>query len=275
MADEKSVATPLRREHHSLYPETSGEEICKAGHYWGPGIRSHYLVHYVISGRGRLFYDDREFQVKKGQIFVVFPWTVIKYEADCKDPWHYVWTSFFGDEAERIFGQLGISPDRPIFTVKNGAEVLETVRSMPPERSNETKTNLDFSARLYEFMSLLMENANEHEDRESGYLGAAKRYIRSHYFEDITVEGIAAHLGISRKYLFAIFKSRLGISPKDYVVDYRMKKAAEFLRNEGLSVGNIAYSVGYKDPLTFSKMFKLKMGVSPSEYRAMSIQGAR
>jgi AraC-like DNA-binding protein len=59
----------------------------------------------------------------------------------------------------------------------------------------------------------------------------------------------------------------MGVSPKDYMLEYRMKKAVEFLADESLSIGNIAYSVGYKDPLTFSKMFKVKMGVSPTEYR--------
>lgn len=257
----------IKKEYISLFPLAHDEESCAPGHYWGPGIRSHYVIHYVISGKGVLCSEGREFPVGKGQIFAVFPWTVIKYEADRKDPWHYSWINFYGSEADEIFSQLGISPEAPVFSMKNGDEALEVLRNMPAERGADVGKNLDFSARLYDFMSLLIKNKGVSERGENIYLTAAKRYIRSHYFEDITVEKIASNVGISRKYLFAIFKNYLGVSPKDYIVDYRMRRAEEFLSDESILIGNVAYSVGYKDPLTFSKMFKMKRGMSPSEYR--------
>ena len=71
---------------------------------------------------------------------------------------------------------------------------------------------------------------------------------------------------------FTIFKRMLDLSPKDYIVYYRMERAKEFLQDARLPVGSIAYSVGYRDPLTFSKMFKLKTGLSPTEYRKIHKQ---
>ena len=261
------MQTTAKKERSSLYPIDSGEERCAPLHAWGQGIRQHYLIHYVISGKGKFYCGAKEYEIRKGQIFVVFPWTVIKYQADALDPWHYVWVDFSGEEARDILTQMGISVESPVFSIKNGAAVLEVVRNMPRERSSDTCVNLDFSAKLYEFMSLLLQNIKQIERGGNSYLTSAKRFIRSHYFDDITVDEVASHVGISRKYLFAIFKSNLGISPKDYIIDYRMRKAVEFLNDESLSIGNIAYSVGYKDPLAFSKMFKMKMGVSPTEYR--------
>jgi AraC family transcriptional regulator of arabinose operon len=99
------------------------------------------------------------------------------------------------------------------------------------------------------------------------YLTTATRYIKAHYTEDVTVDKVASYVGISRKYLFAIFKNTLNVSPKDYIINYRIEKACEFLKDFNVPIGNVAYSVGYKDPLTFSKMFKQKTGVSPTEYR--------
>lgn len=258
-----------RREYNSLYPLAHDEEHCAPGHFWGPGIRPHYIIHYVVSGRGRLCHDGHEFVATAGQIFVIFPWTVIKYEADMKDPWHYTWINFYGNEAEEIFSQLGLSPTSPLLDLKNGDEVLEVMRKMPTERGADVGGNLDFSARLYDLMSLIVKNREESDRGENIYLTAAKRYIKAHYFEDITVERIAYNVGISRKYLFSIFKSYLGVSPKDYMVEYRMRRAEEFLCDTNIHVSNVAYSVGYKDPLTFSKMFKLKRGVWPTEYRRM------
>ena len=138
---------------------------------------------------------------------------------------------------------------------------------MPTERGGNVYENLKFSACLYEFMSLLAEETNQPEKTENAYLTTATRYIKAHYTEDITVDNVSSYIGISRKYLFAIFKNARNVSPKDYIINYRIVKAKVFLKDLSLPIGNVAYSVGYKDPLTFSKMFKLKTGVSPTEYR--------
>ncbi len=255
----------------ALIPITSGEEKCRPNHFWGSGVRHYYIIHYVVSGKGVFYCGTNKFNLGAGQMFVIFPGTVIKYQADKSEPWHYSWVGFSGDDVKEIFGELGITPKNPVFTLENGDELLENIRNMPPERTADLHTNLLFSARLYEFMALLLENKNTAHKRENAYYVAAKRYIKAHYFENISVHSVAAHVGISRKYLFAIFKSEQGLSPKDYIIDYRIKRAMEFLKNRELSIGDVAYSVGYSDPLAFSKMFAQKTGTSPTEYRKSKI----
>ena len=256
-----------KKVNHSLVAVSSGEEKCAPNHSWGAGVRSHYLIHYVISGKGVFYCGTNKFTLKKGQIFVIFPGTIVKYQADASDPWSYTWIGFYGEEAKEIFEKAGLSIHSPIATLQNHGDVLSIFRDMPRERSADIGKNLKFTARLYEFLSLLVDNVVHTEKNSNVYMTTAIRYIKAHYVEDMSVDSVADHIGISRKYLFAIFKNNLGVSPKDYIIDYRIKKAIEFLRDENISVGNVAYSVGYKDPLTFSKMFKLKTGMSPSEYR--------
>ena len=55
--------------------------------------------------------------------------------------------------------------------------------------------------------------------------------------------------------------------PKEYLTEYRIRQACHLLRETGLSVASIAYSVGFEDNLYFSKAFKKKMQMSPSQYR--------
>lgn len=257
----------VKREQYGLYPIYSGEETCAPGHCWGAGVRGTYLIHYVISGEGVFYCGPNKFPVQKGQIFVIFPGTIVKYQADTKNPWSYAWVGFQGDEAKEIFSQVGISLQNPVFTVRNGADVLKLLRAMPSERSAELKQNLAFTANLYAFMSLLAENRSDSATGENVYVETAGKYIKAHYSEELSVDQIAAHIGIGRKYLFAICKRVLGLSPKEFIVNYRIERAKEFLKDAQLPVGSIAYSVGYKDSLAFSKMFKIKTGVSPTEYR--------
>lgn len=250
-----------------LKPVNTGEEICAPGHFWGPGVRAHYLIHYVISGRGVLYCGQKKYVLKTGQMFVIFPNTIVKYQADTENPWHYIWTVFGGDEAKEIFAYLDISPKNPVLTPCDSEKIVNIMRSMPRERGTNMYDNLRFSSLLYELMANLVNTTADDTDRENAYLTSATRYIRAHYQSDMTVERLASYIGISRKYLFAIFKNSLGVSPKDYIVDYRMKKAAGLLSDKNLTVSNVAYSVGYKDALTFSRMFKTKFGVSPTDYR--------
>jgi len=257
----------VKKKNDAIIPINKGEEVCAPNHSWGPGVRANYLIHYVIYGKGVYYCGPNKFLLQKGQIFVVFPGTVIKYQADENEPWHYTWVTFGGEEVKEVFSQLGITHRNPVFSTNNGQEILDVLRSMPSERSADMQSNLIFTARMYEFLSLLLENKHAPGSGENSYLTTAKQYIKAHYFEDLTVEQVAAHIGMSRKYLFAIFKRALNISPKDYIINYRMERAAAFLKDENLSVGNVAYSVGYKDQMTFSKMFKRKMGISPSLYR--------
>ncbi len=259
----------LPQKQYSLVPITSGEEHCPPNHSWGPGVRSHYVIHYVVSGKGVFYCGTNKFCLKKGQMFVIFPGTIVKYQADESDPWHYIWTDFNGEEAAGILQLMGITYKSPVKEVNNGTDLVELVRQMPPERTADMSDNLKFSAKLYEFMSLLVKDNCRRHNTESDYFETAARYIRAHYYEQITVESIAGCVSVSRKYLYAIFKNVLGISPKDYIINYRVEKAKEFLKDETLSVGSVAYSVGYDDSLNFSKMFKSKTGVSPSEYRKL------
>ena len=255
----------LKNKFDSLKPFSSGEEKCAPNHSWGAGVRSLYIVHYIIDGCGTFWCGTKKYHLEKGQVFVIFPSTIVKYQADCENPWHYAWVTFTGNEASDILGQMGIDIHNPTSTVQNPDLTLDTLRRMPSERSSDLSDNLNFTARLYDFFSALAPTKTEAKENE--YLSSAKRYIKAHYFDDITVESISSHIGISRKYLFALFKKNLNVSPKEYIINYRLQRAEEFLTDKNLSISSIAYSVGYPDPLAFSKSFKSKTGMSPSEFR--------
>jgi AraC-like DNA-binding protein len=83
----------------------------------------------------------------------------------------------------------------------------------------------------------------------------------------VHIETIAQTLGLNRKYLSKMFKQEMGITPQQYLIQFRMNRACELLQNPILTVGEVASSVGYADQLLFSKIFKRTMAVSPREYR--------
>lgn len=96
-------------------------------------------------------------------------------------------------------------------------------------------------------------------------LKKAIAYIRLNYHEDININRVADHTGISERYLRILFSQHLNLSPLEYLNQIRINKAVELLRNTEMSVKEICFQCGFQSPQYFSRIFKQQMGVSPRE----------
>ena len=70
----------------SLLVYNTGFQKCPPDYGWGPGVRDHYLLHYVVSGKGYYETDDRTFVLQAGDTFLALPDTPIYYRADHEQP---------------------------------------------------------------------------------------------------------------------------------------------------------------------------------------------
>ena len=95
----------------------------------------------------------------------------------------------------------------------------------------------------------------------------AVAYIQTNYSRKFSVKEVSKFIGLNRSYLGAIFKEQTGLSIQDFITDFRIDKAKKLLSDMSMSVGDVSRSVGYDDPLAFSKLFKKNVGVSPNAYR--------
>ena len=94
-----------------------------------------------------------------------------------------------------------------------------------------------------------------------------KEYVGEHYSENITLNDIADIVFLNPAYLSAMFKKETGQTLTQYLIDVRIDKAKEMLRNPERTIGEIACMVGYQDERHFSKLFSKMTGVKPTEYR--------
>ena len=91
--------------------------------------------------------------------------------------------------------------------------------------------------------------------------------IREHYMEDISLTSLAGKYNLSMGRLSEMIKEHLGVNFSDYIASLRIQRAKELLRDESLSIQEIAEIVGYNDYFYFTKVFKKVEGISPSKYR--------
>ena len=110
----------------------------------------------------------------------------------------------------------------------------------------------------------------EERDKEPVYdkmIDNVIRDIRDHYMEDISLTSLADKYSISTGHLSNMIKERLQVGFSDYISSLRMQRAKELLRDESMSIQEIAETVGYNDYFYFTKVFKKIVGISPSKYR--------
>lgn len=94
-----------------------------------------------------------------------------------------------------------------------------------------------------------------------------KNYIDHHYREDISLAKLSEAFFFSREYLNRVFRASYGCAVYEYVQSVRLERAAELLGDPSLSVQAVADNLGYSNANYFSKAFKKRYGLSPSEYR--------
>ncbi|MCI6886194.1 MAG: AraC family transcriptional regulator [Lachnospiraceae bacterium] len=125
---------------------------------------------------------------------------------------------------------------------------------------------------LFQIMAMLFDDIDFQESRwgKNSVADEVKYYLDINYSEKIKLQDVAKIFGIHPNYLTRMFHEKYGISPKQYLLDLKLKKARRLLTTTELSVSVIASSLGFDDQLAFSKIFKKEFSVPPSEYRKQS-----
>ena len=99
------------------------------------------------------------------------------------------------------------------------------------------------------------------------FVQKAMDYISMNYSQKLTLTKISEQLCITPNYLSELFKKHTGQNVSEYIIDYRLEKACQFLKNPQLRIGEVSEKVGINDVRYFSSMFKKKYNLTPTEYR--------
>lgn len=117
-------------------------------------------------------------------------------------------------------------------------------------------------------MPVLQRIRDIREEQTLTVIDRAKHYIRQHFAEDLSLEEAAKSVHLNPFYFSKVFKEHVGETFIDYVTGLRIDLAKQLIEEGDLSLKQVSYQVGYKDPNYFSRVFKKVTGVAPSEYRS-------
>ncbi len=100
----------------------------------------------------------------------------------------------------------------------------------------------------------------------------AKKFIKEHINEEMTLEDVASLLYVHPCYLSRLFKQRVGMSITDYRIICRVEKAKELFKTPGIKIYEVAERVGCGSVSSFNRIFKSITGTSPKEYQNLMVR---
>lgn len=250
-----------------LYVYQAGWQRCEKGHSYGPATRDHYLIHYIVSGKGKYKVGNKEYVLEQGEGFLIMPGDITYYQADQDEPWEYYWIGFSGRVVKEIIEKGRLGKDHLVFSYKKDEKLQRLIHRLYLCGTEYNVNEYEQMGYAYLFLAELTKEEEVRNIPLHEYVNKAIHFIQHNYSYDITIGQVANHVGIERTYMFRLFKKILNMSPQEYMIKYRLDKAREMLMNSEMGITEIAYSCGFREMGYFSRCFKNNYQLSPSQYR--------
>ena len=250
---------------------TCGGEQCAPGHQYGPAVRSYYLIHFVVSGRGEYLCGGRRHALSAGQGFLILPGAVTTYRADEEDPWHYLWVGYQGGDSGFLTALSGLSAEQPVFTLPETQAAQTLLSGMQEDMRTLRMGEVSALGRLMELLALIGQTRTPPRPQEGDsvaqeYFRRAAWYIEGNLSQGVQVQDVASFVGLCRSQLFRVFREVARVSPQEWIQRARVRRAEELLASP-LTLAEVASSVGFSGESRMSAAFRRYTGLSPGERR--------
>ncbi len=229
--------------------------------------RLDYYLMYIVSGRLTVRLDGVDAFATSGD-FIIFPPNYkyfYKYTED-DEPLSYLWVHFTGCATEQYLSELGMESLPTLrHSGKDSLAKLYFERMFELYSSHGKLRELALSAVLLETLVELGRASGADQKEKS--LSRSLAYINSRYTEEIRIGELASLESLSPSRYHVIFKERMGMPPSEYIIELRLRHACGLISSTDMPISQVASLVGYDDQRFFCRIFKKKLGISPSEYR--------
>lgn len=249
-----------------------GNETVTANYYWDCRQRTgnYCLFQYTIKGQGHLQIGDSHYTLKPGDAFLAtIPGNQIYSLAPDSINWQFIYLEFsphFIDQWHQM------TQDTPILNFKEHPVFVKNCLALNQIGLQNTFSdyfeNTSRSAQF--FFDLLRISQHTHQSAQDKYpewLSHYRQWLDIHYDQDISLEDATDIFNKSKYTLIKVFKYYYQQSPKQYLIDLRIKKAMRLLiEHPELTVKTVAQKCGFQSANYFTKVFHKKTMYSPLKF---------
>ena len=231
---------------------------------------------YVIEGQGQFLIENQTYPVSVNDLVIVNP-NVSHTEVSLNaTPLKYIVLGVEGLELTATNGN-----DNTNFCIINFKNLRENIllclHNMLTEIENKPTGYEIICQDLMEILIVLLGRQTNFSTilapvskKTSRLCGSTKRYIDTHYQENITLDQLAEVCHVSKYHLAHAFTEEYGISPINYLISKRISEAEHLLKTTDFSLSLISNTTGFSSSSYFAQIFRKQKGMSPTEYRKLS-----
>ncbi|MCM1448932.1 MAG: AraC family transcriptional regulator [Clostridiales bacterium] len=155
-------------------------------------------------------------------------------------------------------------PDANPSVYDNNRTLMEAVKT---SRERPLDERLFSAGILLQILSKFIKYATPKYEVSDKRLRMALEFLNSHIYEDFSIDEVARVACLSTDHFLKLFRNRLGLTPRQYVINARMKRAKVRLATDAMPINRVAAKVGYDDPSYFSRIFRKNESLTPQQYR--------
>lgn len=234
-------------------------------------ILNEFQLIYLTRGSG-VFRSELTARVSvgSGDIVILFPGIWHAYRPDPEVGWQEYWVGFAGDYPQYLKEMAFISPSHPVIHLGYSESIIAAYfRLFEIAKQEQPGFQIELGGIVVEMLATIVASEERKDRTQQGQnlVEWTKGYIEEQLHDDIDLESLASRLGLSYSKLVEYFKKYEGLTPYQYFLQRRVNYAKWLLNERQCSVQEVAYELGFKDQFYFSRLFKKKTGVTPSEWQ--------
>lgn len=252
-----------------------GQEYCSPKKRTENRVRDYYSLHFVMYGSGTLKIGDdpKENFLSEGTVFLCYAGDKYEYSPDRRNPWSYIWIDLYGENLDKFFEQAGFSHEKPFVKLKSIKDLIPVLKNLHEIYYKEALSEMTVCGYFMMVLDQLLKNNRDYASKDINEILRSQQvkemltYINNNYSLDLTVTSLSEVFYVSYRTLMRLFKEEIGMSPMEYLINFRISTACEmFARNDSYSIAEVASACGFTDTKHFLHTFKNKKGMTPSQY---------
>jgi AraC-like DNA-binding protein len=255
---------------NTVYPPAKKEHPAIFGQVAEGRILPEFQLVYITGGEGVFGAEGTVYRVLPGSMLLIIPGMKHYYKPVFETGWDEYWVGFKGEFFSRLLEEGILSREHVFFEIGLSESIMDIFNRIFDEVLTQRplyqlKACTELMALIAQI--LIHERRKEQPNYYQKIVEKAKYLMESNIYNAINLSNISGQIGISTSHLNEIFKNYTSMTPYQYYMHIKIHKAESLLEQDDLSVKEVAYRMGFEDQHYFSRLFKNKTGVAPSDWK--------
>lgn len=259
----------------SVYPS---KEHPSGYHFdWETGrTLDEYQLNYITEGYGTLETSEGSFQIQPGTMMIIIPGVKHRYRPDPSTGWIENYIGFKGKMSNHFLEQTLKDFSNPVIWYGGQVEILDTYQKIfdlvKTQKPAYQQIASGLIVKLLGFLISFEKRSKLEGKQIEDLVTSSRTYLWENVDKEVDLHEFAKKHLVSYSYFRKTFKLYTGIAPHQYYLDLKIMRAKELINSTDKTVKEITYELGLDSIHYFSRLFKKKTGVSPSEFRRRAIR---